>query len=238
MKSYPIKALALLLLLSSTSTSCSYREYSAITSGSSLGAIFGSSIGGLIGGPRGSDKGTLAGMVIGAAAGAAVVNQSKQKAERQARSADADADYDNAYAAQRGNGADVQYGTYNTPSPANRMAAHSDLCFLEVTHVHFLDSNNNQCLDPDESAFIEFDLYNRADHTLYNVTPLITCTNKRVLVSPAATVASIASGRGIRYKAAIRAPHRLRAGNLGFTVSFGAGKSRITARQFTIQTAD
>lgn len=238
MKSYPIKALALLLLLSSTSTSCSYREYSAITSGSSLGAIFGSSIGGLIGGPRGSDKGTLAGMVIGAAAGAAVVNQSKQKAERQARSADADADYDDAYAAQRGNGADVQYGTYNTPSPANRMAAHSDLCFLEVTHVHFLDSNNNQCLDPDESAFIEFDLYNRADHTLYNVTPLITCTNKRVLVSPAATVASIASGRGIRYKTAIRAPHRLRAGNLGFTVSFGAGKSRITARQFTIQTAD
>ena len=236
MKSYSIKALALLLLLSSTSTSCSYREYSAITSGSSLGAIFGSSIGGLIGGPRGSDKGTLAGMVIGAAAGAAVVNQSKQKAERQARAADAD--YDDAYAAQRGNGADVQYGTYNTPSPANRMAAHSDLCFLEVTHVHFLDSNNNQCLDPDESAFIEFDLYNRADHTLYNVTPLITCTNKRVLVSPAATVASIASGRGIRYKAAIRAPHRLRAGNLGFTVSFGAGKSRITARQFTIQTAD
>lgn len=53
-----------LLGISLLFTACSYNQYGAVATGSSLGGMFGSSIGGLMGGPRGADIGTLAGMVI------------------------------------------------------------------------------------------------------------------------------------------------------------------------------
>ena len=228
MKRIGIYTISALVTLSAT-TSCSYREYSAIATGSSLGAIFGSSLGGLMGGPRGSDKGTLAGMVIGAAAGAAVVGQQQKQRTATPQTDDSGDGYDL-------RGGDVQYGSYNSPTYRERTSAHTDLEYLEVANVKFLDSNNNECLDADESAFIVMDIYNRADHEVYNVTPIITCANSRVLISPATTVSHIASGRGVRYKAALRAPRRLPDGQLAFKVSFGSGKARITAREFTINT--
>lgn len=226
MKRISIPLLAVMVMLSTTS--CSYREYNAIATGSSLGAILGSSIGGLMGGPRGADKGTLAGMAIGAAAGAAVVNQNR--AERSAeRAADDAYDY-------RSSG-DVEYGSYNSPSYHEPVSAHSDLEYLEVTNVKFLDSNNNQCLDPEESAFIVMDIYNRADRAVYNVTPIVRCSDKRVLLSPATTVTQISSGRGIRYKVQVKAPRRLRFDVLTFSVSFSSGKARVNARDFSIRAA-
>lgn len=50
-------------------SSCSYNQFGAVATGSSLGGMLGSSIGGLMGGPRGADCDTIAGMVIGGAVG-------------------------------------------------------------------------------------------------------------------------------------------------------------------------
>lgn len=230
MKRYLIPSLALLVVLSSA-TSCSYNQYGAITSGASLGAVFGSSIGGLMGGPRGSDKGTLAGVLIGAAAGAAVSSQIEK-----GRQADTPQD-EGGYAARHDCQA-VEYGTYNSPSYHRHASARTDLEYLEVTQVRFLDANNNQRLDADEAAFVEFDIYNRADHALYNVSPQLRCSNRKVLISPAAIIETVPSGRGVRYKAAIRAPRRLSAAPLQFTMSFGTGRESIVAREFSIRTGD
>lgn len=184
-----------------------------------------------MGGPRGSDKGTLAGVLIGAAAGAAVSSQIEK-----GRQADARQDEDG-YATRQDN-QDVEYGTYNSPGYRRHAAARTDLEYLEVTQVRFLDANNNQRLDSDESAFVEFDIYNRADHAIYNVSPQLRCNSRKVLISPAAIIESVPSGRGVRYKAAIRAPRRLPSAPLQFTVSFGTGKESIVAREFSIRTGD
>lgn len=225
-------ALAAATLL--TQTSCSYREFSAITTGSSLGGLFGSSIGGLMGGPRGSDKGTIAGMVIGGAVGAAVTSASKSSSKTTAndQSRYEAADRHAAYG-------DVEYGTYNSPSYGGRSTtSRTELGDIEVTNIRFLDANNNQRLDPDESAFIEMDLYNRSSSTVYNVTPQVKCSNGRVVFSSPATIASIASGQGMRYKTALRAPRHLSNGQLTFTVAFGSGKQSVTARTFTVKAGE
>ncbi len=220
-------ALAAATLL--TQTSCSYREYAAIASGSSLGGLFGSSIGGLMGGPRGADKGTIAGMVLGGAVGAAVTasqNQKKTNDDRRYEAADRHAAY-----------GDVEYGSYNSPSYSGRStAAGSDLDAVEVTNVRFIDANNNQQMDADECAFIEMDIYNRSARTLYNVTPTVACTNSRVVFCAPATIATIASGQGIHYRTSLRAPRHLKTGSATFTVKIGSGKHSVTARQFNVRT--
>ncbi len=227
----PLLCAALAAATILTQTSCSYREFSAITTGSSLGGLFGSSIGGLMGGPRGADKGTLAGMVIGGAVGAAVTaQQSSKNSDTQARyeAADRHAAY-----------GDVEYGTYNSPSYGGRSTtSNDDLHAIEVTNVRFLDANNNHAMDADESAVIEMDLYNRSAHTIYNVTPVVSCTNGRVLFSSPATIATIASGQGIHYRTSLRAPRHLKAGTVTFIVKFGSGKQSVTARKFNVQTVN
>ena len=206
------KPLLLAALIAATLTSCSYREFSAIATGSSLGGLFGSSIGGLMGGPRGADKGTVAGMVLGGAVGAAVnaaANSSNQTdQQRRYEAADRHAAY-----------GDVEYGTYNSPSYSGRATT----------------SHNNHAIDPDESAIIEMDLYNRSARTLYNVTPVVSSSNSRILFSAPATIASIASGQGIHYKTALRAPRHLKTGAVTFTVKFGSGKQSVTAKQFNVR---
>lgn len=223
------KPLLLAALIAATLTSCSYREFSAIATGSSLGGLFGSSIGGLMGGPRGADKGTVAGMVLGGAVGAAVnaaANSSNQTdQQRRYEAADRHAAY-----------GDVEYGTYNSPSYSGRATtSHTDLDAIEVTNVRFIDANNNHAIDPDESAIIEMDLYNRSARTLYNVTPIVSSSNSRILFSAPATIASIASGQGIHYKTALRAPRHLKTGTVTFTVKFGSGKQSVTAKQFNVR---
>ena len=180
-----------------------------------------------MGGPRGADRGTLAGMIIGGAVGAAATAPHTPKADTQ---------NDNyAYGNDTpSSGNDVQYGTYNNPRYKSAAADHSDLQSLEVSNIHFLDDNNNQRLDADEQACIVFDIYNRGSRTLYNVAPNIVCSNKRVGISPAATVASVLPGQGIRYKATIVAPHSLKGQPLRFTISFGTGKQAVVVKEFSI----
>lgn len=203
-------------------TSCSYNQFGGVAAGSSLGALFGSSIGGLMGGPRGSDKGTLAGMVIGGAIGAAATAPRSQKSST--------AVDDDVYTSPS-NG--VRYGSYKGDNYSSPTAARSEVADLTVENIYFLDENNNHRLDQGEQAYIVFDIYNESNKTLYNIAPNVTCSSKRVVVSPAATVQSIAPGKGVRYKAAIRASRSITS-TLTFTISFGYGAQKVVAKTFTL----
>lgn len=220
--------------------SCSYQQFGAVATGSSLGGMFGSSIGGLMGGYRGADKGTLAGMLIGGAIGAVVTSPRNNSDNARQEKELPPGDYRESHSRQTEDaysdyGEEVTYGSYNHSDYQVPPAAHSDLEYIEVAHILFLDSNNNRGLDADEEATLVMDVYNRGSKTLYNVTPRITCADRRVHISPAATVESIPPGGGIRYKTVVRGSRRLRAGELLFSVSFGAGKQAVEARTFKVR---
>lgn len=201
--------------------SCSSSQLAGTAVGSSLGAIFGSSIGGVAGGPRGADLGRAVGLVAGGAAGAAVTAPRTERPEASRRTATSEPD---------------GYGSYAPARPGTTPQSAWD--YIEVSNLRFVDANGNRCLDPDETAYIEFEMYNRSDWTLRDVAPRISCTNRRVIISPPAVVASMPPGGGVRYKAVVRAPRRLRAGReIGFSVQFGSGRQLVTARSFTLRTA-
>lgn len=216
------------LFMSFLITSCSYRQFSAVATGSSLGGMFGSSIGALSGGWRGYHKGAVAGMIVGGVVGAAVTAPREDTPTRE-ESVYRD---DDRYLEPD----EVAYGSYNSPryrTPKTASGAWNDLV---VTNLRFLDANGNECLDPNEQATLVMDVYNRGIEPLYNVTPLITCESSRVAVSPAATVESIQPGQGIRYKTSIRASRRLPDEPLLFHVNFGTGKAQVRAKSFRIRT--
>lgn len=210
---------ALLFSASAVLVSCSYSQVSGTMAGASLGGVFGSAIGGLIGGPRGADVGTAVGMLAGGAAGAAATAPKEPNRGHNDRNA-----YD-----------DVQYGTYHSGNSRYSMPA-SPLEFLEVSKLRFTDENNNRALDAGEQAWLEMEIHNRGDHTIYNVAPVVECDNKRILLSPTAIVGSLPSGQGIRYRTAVVGKSNLRSGTTTFTVSFGTGKSKVTAKTFRINT--
>ena len=213
--------LSVLLLFSS----CSYRQFNAVATGGSVGGMLGSSIGGLVGGPRGHDTGILAGMVIGGAIGAAVTAPKQNETETRTSAVG------DAYQTE-----EVHYGTYRSPRYTSPSATRVDLSELEICNVHFLDGNNNARLDKDEEACIVMDIYNRGNRTLYNVTPNIMCSSRRVNISPAATVNSLQPGQGIRYRASVRTNRRLKDDAVLFYVNFGSGKQMVKAKTFKIQT--
>lgn len=223
------------LILTVFFSSCSYRQFGAVATGSSLGGMFGSSIGGLMGGALGADKGTLAGMLIGGAVGVAVTTPRNQQNDADDTEYYNQRDYDDVDLYNR-QGDDVEYGSYNSPRFRSPMAGASDLGGLQIQKVAFLDENDNQCLDRDERACIILDIKNTGSHMLYNITPQITCNSNRVVISPAATISSLSSGRGVRYKAMVHAYRRINKKEIRFQVSFGNGPQAVTAKTFTIRT--
>lgn len=207
-----------------TMSSCASGQLGGVVTGTSIGGMFGSAIGGLMGGPRGSDAGTVIGMVAGAAAGAAVTAPKTYDSD----GADYDYSSDNSRYDRRSD--DIDYGYTRRPAGNNRYDV------IEVSNLRFTDENDNRFLDAGEHAYLEMDVYNRGEATLYDVAPLITCDNKRVLISPAAIISTLPAGRGVRYKAAIIGKQNLRSGNAGFKISFGQGHQRVTAKSFHINT--
>lgn len=205
---------AVLLVLSS----CCSQQYSGITTGSSLGGMFGSSIGGLFGGPRGHDAGALIGMVAGGAMGAAATSPRTDGRD-----------------GNRTNYNGVEYGNY-APSthPGN---AGRGWQALQISSIRFNDLNNNRCLDAGERARIVMDIYNNGQTTLYDIAPQITCSNKRVNISPTAVVSVLEPGQGFRYTAEVVGLRNLKNGQATFCISFGNGKQKVTLKSFTIATS-
>lgn len=219
MKSYaPILMLAATVAVSSCST---YSEWTRGTTGAYVGSMFGSLIGDIVGGPHGSTVGALVGAAAGGAAGVASAKAEQERREQ--RIADR---YDERYDESISYGHGHDYSYIGPTSPAS--------C-LEVSNIVFADANNNRCLEGGETAYITFNITNRSGRPIYNVAPVITCENRRVEISPTATIARIDPARGMRYKAVVHAPRNVRSGQTYFRISFADNSGRCElAKSFQI----
>lgn len=198
--------------------SCSYNQFSAVTAGSSLGGALGSGIGGLMGGPRGHDKGTVVGMLAGGVA-AAVITAPRGENE----------DYD---------GEESGGTSYNRPQPSRGRAGKyaPSPGVLEVDRLRFHDADGNSRLDAGEQARIEMDIYNRGDEDLYDVSPVITCSNRRIRISEPAVLRRLPAGKGFRYTMFVSGSERLKEGEAVFHVSFGSGRQQTVVKSFRLRT--
>lgn len=233
-----MKKLSTLLLCAALLSSCTFRQYEGVATGSTLGGLFGSAIGGLLGGYDGYEKGTVIGMVAGGVAGAVVADKADKKAQERYESSRYNRDYayDNRDYAYDNDGYyydnSISYGRserYDYES-MNRWAD------LDIVNVQFKDRNGNRTLEAGEEVFVTFDIRNRGRQTLYNVAPRIATNNRHISVSPPAIISTLSPGQGVRYKAAVRASRGLKNGEAIFTVTFGNGRDAYTAKTFRIRT--
>lgn len=233
-----MKKLSTLLLCAALLTSCTFRQYEGVATGSTLGGLFGSAIGGLLGGYDGYEKGTVIGMVAGGVAGAVVADKADKKAQERYESSRYNRDYayENRDYAYDNDGYyydnSISYGRserYDYES-INRWAD------LDIVNVQFKDRNGNRTLEAGEEVFVTFDIRNRGRQTLYNVAPRIATNNRHISVSPPAIISTLSPGQGVRYKAAVRASRGLKNGEAIFTVTFGNGRDAYTAKTFRIRT--
>lgn len=233
-----MKKLSTLLLCAALLTSCTFRQYEGVATGSTLGGLFGSAIGGLLGGYDGYEKGTVIGMVAGGVAGAVVADKADKKAQERYESSRYNRDYayENRDYAYDNDGYyydnSISYGRserYDYES-MNRWAD------LDIVNVQFKDRNGNRTLEAGEEVFVTFDIRNHGRQTLYNVAPRIATNNRHISVSPPAIISTLSPGQGVRYKAAVRASRSLKNGEAIFTVTFGNGRDAYTAKTFRIRT--
>lgn len=222
MKNYHILLLAALLSLSSCST---YSEWNRGATGAYVGAMFGSLIGDIVGGPHGSSVGALVGGATGAVAGVA-----SAKAEQERREGNTPNRYNDEYANYSYDN-DIYYGSGNDYSYVAPVAPSQQ---LTVTNIIFADQNNNRVLEGGETAYITFEIRNHGHRPVFNVAPVISCSNNRIKVSPTATIARIDAGRGMRYKAVVHAQGNVRSGIATFDIGFAQNRGIDHAKSFRI----
>lgn len=244
MKNILIPILAGLITLSSCTTDS---EWNRGATGAVVGSMFGSLIGDIVGGYHGSTVGAL----MGGAAGAAVGVASARNQERERRES-----YEQAYNNRHANdnyGYDnydsYGYDNYNNSSYSNKRkhrdynfdngigygngsdysyhAPESPADFLEIKNIVFADNNNNRMLEGGETAYITFEISNHSSRPIYNIAPVITSDNRRIAISPTATIAKIDAGRGMRYKAMVRAQSNVRSGMTTFSIGFAEKGNRL-----------
>lgn len=110
---------------------------------------------------------------------------------------------------------------------------------LEIMNARFVDSNEDNTLNRNETAKVIFEIRNNGSHTLYDVVPTVieTTGNKHIFISPSVHVESIAPGHVIRYTAMVKADNRLKNGTACFCVSvIQGGKTISKINQFDIPT--
>ena len=110
---------------------------------------------------------------------------------------------------------------------------------LEIMNARFVDSNEDNTLNRNETAKVIFEIRNNGAHTLYDVVPTVieTIGNKHIFISPSVHVESIAPGHVIRYTAMVKADNRLKNGTACFCVSvIQGGKTISKVNQFDIPT--
>lgn len=110
---------------------------------------------------------------------------------------------------------------------------------LEIMNARFVDSNEDNTLNRNETAKVIFEIRNNGAHTLYDVVPTVieTTGNKHIFISPSVHVESIAPGHVIRYTAMVKAANRLKNGTACFCVSvIQGGKTISKVNQFDIPT--
>ena len=175
-----------------------------------------------MGGPRGSDAGTALGMAVGAVVGNAVTSPKARKANSNIDECDdsSNAPYSSRHPAAGGN---------------DRYVSHIE--GLKVENIRFVDENRNQTIDAGEHAKVLFEIHNGGNATLYNITPVVTCSEpKKVIVLPTAIVENLAPGKAVSYTANILASPKLKDGEVNFKIAFQDGKRIVTFKDFSLAT--
>ena len=110
---------------------------------------------------------------------------------------------------------------------------------LEIVNARFVDDNENNMLDRNETCKLIFEISNHSNQPVYDVVPTVveTTGNKHIFISPSIHVEKIDAGSSIRYTAMVKADNRLKAGSARFCVSvIHGGKAISKVNEFNIPT--
>lgn len=139
-------------------------------------------------------------------------------------------------------------GNYSAQQPTTQMpsatveelgAKFSYSPSLEIVNARFVDDNENNMLDRNETCKLIFEIMNRGSEPVYDVVPTVveTTGNKHIFISPSIHVEKIAPGSGVRYTAMVKADNRLKDGSARFCVSVIHGNKAISkVNEFNIPT--
>ncbi len=110
---------------------------------------------------------------------------------------------------------------------------------LEIVNARFVDDNEDNCLNRNETCKVIFEILNRGYKPVYDVVPTVveTTGNKHIFISPSIHVEKISPGSGVRYTAMVKADRKLKDGMARFCVSvIHEGKSISKINEFNIPT--
>lgn len=254
------------LVMSSCDTYTGSGAYAGGSIGSILGSAIGGLSGGPRGSDMGTIIGMAGGAVVGAVIGS---QADQAKADREAAYQQdrverrSGSDYsnspvtDNPEIFDSNNGGDDRLydfkgkdytGDYSAQQPTTSMpsatveelgARFSYSPTLEIVNARFVDDNEDNCLNRNETCKVIFEILNRGYKPVYDVVPTVveTTGNKHIFISPSIHVEKISPGSGVRYTAMVKADRKLKDGMARFCVSvIHEGKSISKVNEFNIPT--
>lgn len=110
---------------------------------------------------------------------------------------------------------------------------------LEIVNARFVDDNENNMLDRNETCKLIFEIKNCGNQPVFDVVPTVieTTGNKHIFISPSIHVEKIDAGSGVRYTAMVKADGKLKNGSARFCVSVIHGNKAISkVNEFNIPT--
>lgn len=254
------------LVMSSCDTYTGSGAYAGGSIGSILGSAIGGLSGGPRGSDMGTIIGMAGGAVVGAVIGSqADQAQADREAAYQQNRVErrSGSDYsntpvtDNPEIFDSNNGGDDRLydfkgkdytGDYSAQQPTTSMpsatveelgARFSYSPTLEIVNARFVDDNEDNCLNRNETCKVIFEILNRGYKPVYDVVPTVveTTGNKHIFISPSIHVEKISPGSGVRYTAMVKADRKLKDGMARFCVSvIHEGKSISKVNEFNIPT--
>lgn len=254
------------LVMGSCDTYTGSGAYAGGSIGSILGSAVGGLSGGPRGSDLGTIIGMAGGAVVGAVIGSQADHEQadreaayqQDRVERRSGS-----DYsntpvtDNSEIFDSNNGGDDRLydfkgkdytGDYSAQQPTTSMptatvedlgARFSYSPTLEIVNARFVDDNEDNCLNRNETCKVIFEIVNRSYSPVYDVVPTVveTTGNKHIFISPRIHVEKISPGSGVRYTAMVKADRKLKDGMARFCVSvIHEGKSISKINEFNIPT--
>lgn len=254
------------LVMSSCDTYTGSGAYAGGSIGSILGSAIGGLSGGPRGSDMGTIIGMAGGAVVGAVIGSQAdqAQADREAAYQQDRvERRSGGDYSNAPVTDNpeifdsNNGGDDRLydfkgkdytGDYSAQQPTTSMptatveelgARFSYSPTLEIVNARFVDDNEDNCLNRNETCKVIFEIVNRGYKPVYDVVPTVveTTGNKHIFISPSIYVEKIFPGSGVRYTAMVKADRKLKDGMARFCVSvIHEGKSISKVNEFNIPT--
>lgn len=254
------------LVMSSCDTYTGSGAYAGGSIGSIFGSAIGGLSGGPRGSDMGTIIGMAGGAVVGAVIGSQAdqAQADREAAYQQDRvERRSGSDYsntpvtDNPEIFDSNNGGDDRLydfkgkdytGDYSAQQPTTSMptatveelgARFSYSPTLEIVNARFVDDNEDNCLNRNETCKVIFEIVNRGHEPVYDVVPTVveTTGNKHIFISPSIHVEKISPGSGVRYTAMVKADRKLKDGMARFCVSvIHEGKSISKVNEFNIPT--